>query len=427
MKKWFILIGMILLCISKISNAQVVTDTLTLRWEPSVWYGTYGQRTVCINDTLYHLGGWFKYGEPYGYSYSDHSFIEFKAPSNTYWEVDTVKLIGRTFINAEASDGKIYVLGGMKSWLGNCASEVEIYDPHSKTVTYGSPLPNPRRSAGSVLVNGKIYLIGGSRQSIYSDEVDIYDIATDTWTSGAPLPIATETEACYCNGKIYVIGGYSGSIHDEIFAYDILTNTWTLVGHTPYPVSAHKLASYQDYIFVIGDYIELNRIMRYRVTDGSWTVYHSNFFGRRHASTAISGNRLYILAGNSKLDEVYQHYRIVQSIDLLPLLTINEPDYRVPDKIELSQNYPNPFNPATTIEYDLSHSSEVQLTIYNALGQKIRTLVQSRQPAGHYRIQWDGCDDAGNPVASGMYVDKLKTSTDSGKELIRTKKMLLIN
>jgi len=70
---------------------------------------------------------------------------------------------------------------------------------------------------------------------------------------------------------------------------------------------------------------------------------------------------------------------------------------------ELKQNYPNPFNPTTTIEYNLPTSSGVKISIYNVLGKEIRTLVDDNKSAGNHRVIWDGTDNSGRSVSSGIY------------------------
>ena len=75
-----------------------------------------------------------------------------------------------------------------------------------------------------------------------------------------------------------------------------------------------------------------------------------------------------------------------------------------PREFALHQNFPNPFNPDTTIKYDLAESADVTLQIYNVLGQVVRTLVASEvQDAGRYQIRWNGMNDRGVPVSSGVY------------------------
>ncbi|MFQ5584183.1 MAG: carboxypeptidase regulatory-like domain-containing protein, partial [Calditrichia bacterium] len=93
----------------------------------------------------------------------------------------------------------------------------------------------------------------------------------------------------------------------------------------------------------------------------------------------------------------------------------------LPENFELEQNYPNPFNPSTTIKYHLAKAGDVVLLIYNQLGQQVKQLVAKRQPAGSYKVQWDGKDDSGKAVASGIYVYHLRT-----EDYRHTRKMILL-
>ena len=69
----------------------------------------------------------------------------------------------------------------------------------------------------------------------------------------------------------------------------------------------------------------------------------------------------------------------------------------------MAANYPNPCNPATTIGYGLAEASQVKLTVYDVLGQKVHDLVNKQQLAGTYQVTWDGRNGHGQQVASGMY------------------------
>jgi uncharacterized protein (TIGR02145 family) len=94
---------------------------------------------------------------------------------------------------------------------------------------------------------------------------------------------------------------------------------------------------------------------------------------------------------------------------------------QIPGKFNLNQNYPNPFNPSTVISYRLSVSSNVKLLVYNMLGQKIKTLVNSYQSAGEHAITWNATDNSNNPVSSGIYFYKMEAN---GMSL--QKKMILV-
>ena len=93
------------------------------------------------------------------------------------------------------------------------------------------------------------------------------------------------------------------------------------------------------------------------------------------------------------------HFGIPMTVDKAPAL---------PSVAALHQNYPNPFNPATEIRFDIPTARDVQLRIYNQLGQTVRTLVDNRMKAGTYALEWDGQDQMGRSVASGVYFYNLE-------------------
>ncbi len=93
-----------------------------------------------------------------------------------------------------------------------------------------------------------------------------------------------------------------------------------------------------------------------------------------------------------------------------------------PADYKLEQNYPNPFNPSTTIQFFLPVKKEISLVIYNSSGQKVKTLVNNQVfNKGRYVQEWDGTNDNGKQVASGMYIYKLKFGNFS-----KSKRMLLV-
>ncbi len=95
----------------------------------------------------------------------------------------------------------------------------------------------------------------------------------------------------------------------------------------------------------------------------------------------------------------------------------------MPEEFVLSQNYPNPFNPQTEISYSLPVAGEVRLTIYNLLGQRVVSIVNEFQQTGNYRASWNGHDEFGKLLSSGVYLYNLNVG--SGK-FTETKKMLLL-
>jgi len=89
--------------------------------------------------------------------------------------------------------------------------------------------------------------------------------------------------------------------------------------------------------------------------------------------------------------------------------------------VELRQNYPNPFNPSTTIDYYLPRHSHVTLSIFDVNGQRVRSLVDRPVRLGHHSVVWNGVDDNGNRVSSGVYFYRLRV----GNKVI-TKKLVVV-
>ena len=85
----------------------------------------------------------------------------------------------------------------------------------------------------------------------------------------------------------------------------------------------------------------------------------------------------------------------------------------IPEKFILHQNYPNPFNPQTMIEYQLPQTCHVRLVVYNLLGQEIATLLDQVQQTGQFNVVWDGKDNYGRVVPSGVYFYRLETENFS--------------
>lgn len=92
-----------------------------------------------------------------------------------------------------------------------------------------------------------------------------------------------------------------------------------------------------------------------------------------------------------------------------------------PTEFSLSQNYPNPFNPQTYIEFGLSKAAHVKIDIFNIVGQRVRTLVDEEMESGNYVADWDGKDEQGNSVSSGIYFYRMKADDFSDM-----RKMLLV-
>jgi flagellar hook assembly protein FlgD len=93
----------------------------------------------------------------------------------------------------------------------------------------------------------------------------------------------------------------------------------------------------------------------------------------------------------------------------------------IPDKFSLFQNYPNPFNPRTEITFTLAEESEVSMVIYNIRGQVVKKLVNEKLNSGKHTVVWEGKDERGKKVSSGIYFYRLEAGSYS-----QTKKMIMV-
>ena len=151
------------------------------------------------------------------------------------------------------------------------------------------------------------------------------------------------------------------------------------------------------------------------VVSGRTLLESTNYFW---AVQAIDSDSL-LTFGKSGQDSVLQF--IVRRVTTL-VQDFNRDEKRdAPKEFKLYQNYPNPGNPSTVIRYQLAEGCNVRLTVYNTLGQKVRTLVDDVQPAGFYAVTWDGTDESGWRVASGIYLYSIQAG-----EFRAVKKALLL-
>jgi flagellar hook assembly protein FlgD len=96
-------------------------------------------------------------------------------------------------------------------------------------------------------------------------------------------------------------------------------------------------------------------------------------------------------------------------------LPVTADNYRdgLPEKTSLNSNYPNPFNTYTEINFALAETGPVALEIFNINGRVVKTLMDDIIEAGYHTISWSGFNNSGDPIASGTYFYRLKTSTES--------------
>jgi N-acetylneuraminic acid mutarotase len=186
-----------------------VADKWTKKADIRVWRSDFSASVV--DGKIYAIGG-RGCGDP------SCSAVEVYDPATDKWTMKASMPTGVGFHDACVVDRRIYVFGGATSWDNGaypCVLSVQIYDPATDTWTQASDMPRPRAYHTASLVDGKMYIIGGGDASEPDIEqskiVDVYDPATDMWTTAVdhPATIGAHTDAVV-DGKIYIIGGSLG-------------------------------------------------------------------------------------------------------------------------------------------------------------------------------------------------------------------------
>jgi len=200
-----------------------------------------------------------------------------------------------------------------------------------------------------------------------------------------------------------------GVFHDPTANVDMSVGT---------PMKRIRIAHYSMNAVIIGNFAVSNGSINPQFYHTGWWY---DFF---------AGDSLYISDVSEEifLEPGAFHIYTDKKLETPPddILNSIDSDLTVARQFSLSQNYPNPFNPATTIEFELANSSLVQIKIYDILGREIRELVNNKLTAGRYTLLWDGRNDNGISVGSGVFIYEIQ-ATSAGQVLFRqSRKMVLL-
>ena len=253
--------------------------------------------------------------------------VEMYDPKTDTWERRADMPTARSGVSTLVMDGKIYAIGGAKvkkyqigpgwGYSSKLLPTIEMYDPATDTWTQKADMPVPR-SGSACVVDGKIYVIGGSaagRKQRRLDSVDVYDPATDTWTKAKSMNHARGVPAVsVVNGKVYVMGGmgwpqipnHPGPFLSSAEVFDPKNNWWTEVAEMPTPKALHTASVIDGKIYVIGGGFQgdgpfeyLSTVEIYDPETDSWTQESDMSIGRSgHKAEVVDGN-IYIFGGSN--------------------------------------------------------------------------------------------------------------------------------
>jgi hypothetical protein len=279
-------------------------------------------------------------------------------------------------------------------------------------VVYSDPVPVTVGDAqkGNILMNGE------------------FDCAQSPWIlqvqGGAVATFQIDTTADIANGAAAVVTIVNGGTAD-----------WHIQLQQPFAVdSGHTYIAYftaqtTQNSMPISAYFQMNHDPYSVYSSGiSATVETLQEYGPFTFESAVTDHDAYIRFNLGNYNDTVVWMDGIQVFDeSLTGLEDRSPlnADQAPSRTVLSQNYPNPFNPGTTIQYRLPEEADVTLTLYNLKGQAIRTLVQENQKPGEHLTAWNGENESGERVPSGVYVYRLKARALEKTYAVSRKIMML--
>ncbi|MDA3813029.1 MAG: T9SS type A sorting domain-containing protein [Candidatus Cloacimonetes bacterium] len=154
----------------------------------------------------------------------------------------------------------------------------------------------------------------------------------------------------------------------------------------------------------------------------NWSYFSDNWSGYNDLSS-LADETIQLRIGLHSNDDIPDGFGLmIDDITLSDSTYTHSNNEVIPASMPAMYNYPNPFNPTTTISYNLTEDSNIELSIYNLKGQKVKQLVNDQLSAGQHSVVWNGTDQNNQPVSSGIYLYKL----NSGSHYTSTKKMILL-
>jgi N-acetylneuraminic acid mutarotase len=319
-------------------------------------------------------------------------------PTTGLWETRSSMTTERAFLGTGVVNGKLYAIGGSRL-NGTPSNTVEMYDPVTDTWAERAPMSNGREGICASVVDDKIFAFGGNNPA--ETTVSMYDPADDTWTDNlADMPTARwEPECVTVDDKIYVLGGFlspaSGTGSDDVEMYDPSTDSWTTLAEMPAPRGGGAVASVDGMIYYFGGSPnygppEQNLWLFDPAADEWQTLDDMPFAWFLMASAEVEGT-VYLTAGSTT---PWPHALFPGTYSFTPSQIgtgLESPDGEITARpnLALAQNFPNPFVSTTAISYQISELSEVQLRVFNVLGQEVHSADLGRQQAGFHQVAWD--------------------------------------
>ena len=360
-------------------NVMEVYDPKTNTWDISIAPMPTSRTDFCaavVNGKIYVIGG----TKGHTISGGELDVVEVYNPLTDTWETKTPMLVARRASACGVIGNKIYVAGGSPtSWWGSNTNKLDVYDPATDTwdITKADMLKSLFGPTGAVL-GDKFYLIGGLHSGTWTGQkwVQIYDPATNSWELGPNLMYERFAHSVeVVDGKLYVIGGTNKSgggpldTIEEVEVYDPNENSsWTKIDDTPVLFKMHASSVYEDIIYSFSG----NRVAGTNMTP----IRDVYSFEPGKVLTSVREKRILPVEFT-----LYQNY----PNPFNPSTTIK---YSIPSRSVILSEAKNLKDFSS--QAPQNDNANVTLKVYDILGRQVATLVNEKQKPGNYEVKLDG-------------------------------------
>jgi N-acetylneuraminic acid mutarotase len=263
---------------------------------------------AALNNKIYVVGGFEQPGLSNMLDLAITPALEEYDPSTDRWTSRAPMPVGLHHVGIGVAGGKLYIIGGYKqSWFSvwKPVATVYTYDPATDTWAERAPMPTPRGALSVTEYDGKLYAIGGYDQKINTAAVEVYDPENNTWIERAPLPTPRDhLAAATVSGKVYVIGGRLNGDYGRNLSstevYDPATNRWSKAADLPTARSGITASMVGGRIYVFGGEEGKGTFRENESYDperDSWQGMAPMPAGRHGLGSAVVDGRIYVISG----------------------------------------------------------------------------------------------------------------------------------
>ena len=322
----------------------------------------------------------------------------------------------------------MYIYGGQGQT--GLLDDIWSFDPVTETWTElpsgGASTPVARKNASMVAYGDDLYVYGG-KDATGSNLMDFWSYSTTSsnWTQKEGHAPSAGQSAALHNNDMYVYGGVrwnDNDFRDDVRRYSLPNdNEFHYVytsGDTPGGRAYHAATSDGEKMWISGgknaDKTILGDFYEFNMSTETWTQLPDCPIARAYSARAYveDDSKIILFGGLDPYGNATNDLCIYDlSSGTWTLVGIDDEPSNPNTQSLLLHNYPNPFNPTTTIKFSTAvNANNAELVIYNLKGQKVKTLINETIPAGEHSVLWNGQDESGNSVRSGLYFYKLKVN-----------------